>query len=41
MAHKTSQSDKEYMKQSTTFAQVATNQFDYLSSALCANTPPL
>ena len=28
------------MKQSTTFAQVATNQFDYLSSALCANTPP-
>ena len=28
------------MKQSTSFAQVATNQFDYLSSALCANTPP-
>lgn len=28
------------MKQSTTFAQVATNQFDYLSSALRANTPP-
>lgn len=28
------------MNQSTTFAQVATNQFDYLSSALCANTPP-
>ena len=28
------------MKQSTTFAQVATNLFDYLSSALCANTPP-
>ena len=28
------------MKQSTTFAQVATNQFDYLSSALFANTPP-
>ena len=29
------------MKQSTSFAQVATNQFDYLSSALCANTPPV
>ena len=28
------------MNQSTSFAQVATNQFDYLSSALCANTPP-
>ena len=28
------------MTQSTSFAQVATNQFDYLSSALCANTPP-
>ena len=28
------------MKQSTSFAQVATNQFDYLSSALRANTPP-
>ena len=28
------------MTQSTTFAQVATNQFDYLSNALCANTPP-
>ena len=28
------------MKQSTSFAQVATNQFDYLSNALCANTPP-
>ena len=28
------------MTQSTPFAQVATNQFDYLSSALCANTPP-
>ena len=28
------------MKQSTSFAHVATNQFDYLSSALCANTPP-
>ena len=28
------------MKQSTSFAQVATNQFDYLSSDLCANTPP-
>ncbi len=40
MAHKTSLSDKEYMKQSTPFAQVANNQFDYLSSALFANTPP-
>ena len=28
------------MTQSTPFAQVANNQFDYLSSALCANTPP-
>lgn len=28
------------MNQSTPFAQVATNQFDYLSNALCANTPP-
>ena len=28
------------MTQSTPFAQVANNQFDYLSSALYANTPP-
>jgi uncharacterized repeat protein (TIGR02543 family) len=30
MAHKTSQSDKEHMKQSTTFAQVATNLLNVL-----------